>query len=141
MGIPYDDYQKYDRSKEIAGVVRAYWSTSPFKPYHFVGSDVAVKGYSDHLQIEGYRKSFFQSKRDFVVNTMLTQPAAYAKYAPAYVWLHYCTSEGEQCWDSRGRFVLCLHQMLETGLLNPDLGVQIDIRPIYAKLKPFLLID
>lgn len=130
---------KHNRSKEIAELVCRYWHSVAVCPYFLLASDHTIKLYAEMLQIEGFKKRFFQSKRDFVVGTILGDNAMFLRVGLGVIYLCLGTSGKGKCWDGFGRISTSLHDRVAVGFLPPDLGIQIDISPIYEQLKPFLL--
>jgi len=124
----------HDESEKIAAVLCPYLaSASPKTPYRW--RDDRVAEYEEVyrlLQTFGGRKGFLESKRDFVIRSILPSPCWF-KIASGFIELSGISPDGTATfWTGAG-------QIKEKGkYCGPKAFVQIHIIGIFDEIYPFL---
>ncbi|HEY5705589.1 MAG TPA: hypothetical protein VIS96_08460 [Terrimicrobiaceae bacterium] len=132
----------HDEAERIAPIMVSYWIEPPHpKSFEFYGDKHALDWMTKSVQMFGYRKHFFENKRDFIVSTLFSGNQAY-KDLCHLLYLQYPPPGSDSTfWKGNGALAIMTPTMYLqlVGSTDPlTIRIQVDISSIIYQLKPFL---
>ena len=124
----------YNQAKAIASLICPYLcSTSPKTPYRWRDDrEEEFNQVYQLLQTFGVRKGFFESKRDYVMRTILTSRDWFEVAYPFIEFPHVFPDGSKAFWTGAGQY------KKKGSYIGPAAFVQINTTKIWDEISPLL---